>query len=40
LNGDLNGNLLSDGHRTYTWDAENRLIGIPYPARSGKLDLR
>jgi RHS repeat-associated protein len=23
---DLDGNLLSDGHWTYTWDAENRLI--------------
>jgi RHS repeat-associated protein len=33
---DLNGNLTSDGQRTYTWDAENRLVGITYPAQSGK----
>jgi YD repeat-containing protein len=25
---DANGNLLSDGTRTYSWDAENRLIGV------------
>jgi RHS repeat-associated protein len=25
---DANGNLLQDGTRTYSWDAENRLIGI------------
>jgi uncharacterized protein RhaS with RHS repeats len=24
LSYDLNGNLLSDGQRNYTWDAENR----------------
>ncbi|MBB3428898.1 RHS repeat-associated protein [Rhizobium sp. BK312] len=36
-NYDANGNLLSDGERTYSWDAENRLIGITYPSQSGKL---
>lgn len=33
---DANGNLLSDGPRTYSWDAENRLIGISYPGQPGK----
>ncbi len=33
---DANGNLLSDGQRTYAWDAENRLVGISYPAQPGK----
>jgi RHS repeat-associated protein len=33
---DANGNLTSDGQRTYAWDAENRLIGITYPGVSGK----
>lgn len=33
---DGNGNLLSDGQRNYSWDAENRLIGITYPGQSGK----
>jgi RHS repeat-associated protein len=33
---DLDGNLLADGQRNYTWDAENRLIGITYPAQPGK----
>ena len=33
---DAVGNLTSDGQRTYTWDAENRLIGITYPGVSGK----
>ncbi|OAF19868.1 RHS repeat-associated core domain-containing protein [Bradyrhizobium neotropicale] len=33
---DANGNLLSDGQRTYAWDAENRLININYPGQSGK----
>lgn len=33
---DANGNLLSDGQRSYTWDAENRLIAISYPTQSGK----
>ncbi|MDR3537895.1 MAG: RHS repeat-associated core domain-containing protein [Acetobacteraceae bacterium] len=32
---DANGNLLADATRTYTWDAENRLIGIGYPANPG-----
>ena len=29
---DANGNLLSDGARTYQWDAENRLIAVNYMA--------
>jgi RHS repeat-associated protein len=33
---DADGNLLSDGQRNYTWDAENRLIGISYPSQPGK----
>ena len=33
---DANGNLTSDGQRTYTWDAENRLVGVTYPGASGK----
>lgn len=33
---DADGNLLSDGTRTYTWDAENRLVGIAYPGSAGK----
>jgi YD repeat-containing protein len=36
LSYDANGNLLADGQRNYTWDAENRLIGITYPGQSGK----
>jgi RHS repeat-associated protein len=36
LSFDANGNLLSDGQRNYSWDAENRLLGISYPGRSGK----
>ncbi len=36
LSYDANGNLLSDGARTYSWDAENRLIGITYPSQAGK----
>jgi YD repeat-containing protein len=39
LSYDLNGNLLSNGQRTYTRDAESRLVGITYPAWSGKPDL-
>ncbi|WP_084633298.1 RHS repeat-associated core domain-containing protein [Pleomorphomonas oryzae] len=31
-----NGNLTSDGTRSYSWDADNRLIGIAYPATPGK----
>jgi YD repeat-containing protein len=27
---------LSDGRRSYSWDAENRLVGITYPGTSGK----
>jgi RHS repeat-associated protein len=33
---DANGNLLSDGGRTYSWDAENRLVAIAYPGQPGK----
>ncbi|MGO7532788.1 RHS repeat-associated core domain-containing protein [Rhizobium leguminosarum] len=33
---DANGNLLFDGERTYSWDAENRLIGITYASQPGK----
>jgi RHS repeat-associated protein len=33
---DANGNLLADGQRNYTWDAENRILGITYPAQPGK----
>jgi RHS repeat-associated protein len=36
LSFDANGNLLSDGQRNYSWDAENRLVGITYPGQSGK----
>jgi YD repeat-containing protein len=33
---DADGNLLSDGVRNYSWDAENRLVGITYPGANGK----
>jgi hypothetical protein len=33
---DADGNLLSDGQRDFSWDAENRLIGITYPGAPGK----
>jgi RHS repeat-associated protein len=33
---DANGNLLSDGQREYSWDAEDRLIEITYPGEPGK----
>ncbi len=36
LSFDADGNLTSDGLRNYTWDAENRLVGITYPGQSGK----
>lgn len=36
LSYDANGNLLSDGQRTYSWDAESRLVGISYPGQPGK----
>ena len=36
LTWDADGNLLSDGQRSYSWDAENRLIGIAYPGEPGK----
>ena len=31
---DSNGNLLSDGSKTYQWDAANRLVGIGYVGNS------
>ena len=33
LTWDADGNVLSDGQRNYSWDAENRLIGITYPGK-------
>jgi YD repeat-containing protein len=36
LSFDTNGNLLSDGQRNYSWDAENRMVGISYPGQPGK----
>lgn len=36
LTWDADGNLLSDGQRDFSWDAENRLIKIAYPSQSGK----
>jgi YD repeat-containing protein len=36
LTWDANGNLTSDGQRSYSWDAENRLVGITYPGQPGK----
>ena len=33
---DAIGNLTSDGTRTYSWDAESRLVGIGYPGQPGK----
>ncbi|MCC6471583.1 MAG: hypothetical protein IT563_24920 [Alphaproteobacteria bacterium] len=33
---DANGNLLSDGQRNYSWDAESRLVKITYPGQAGK----
>lgn len=36
LSYDANGNLLSDGNKNYSWDAENRLISISYPTTPGK----
>ena len=36
LTWDTVGNVIDDGQRTYTWDAENRLVGIGYPAQPGK----
>ena len=34
---DAVGNLTFDGSRNYTWDAENRLVGITYPGQPGKV---
>ena len=36
LSFDANGNLVSDGVRTYSWDAENRLVQIGYQSQPGK----
>jgi RHS repeat-associated protein len=33
---DADGNLISDGQRNYSWDAENRVVGIAYPSQPGK----
>ncbi len=33
---DAVGNLTADGTRTYSWDAESRLIGIGYPGQPSK----
>lgn len=33
---DANGNLTSDGQRSFAWDAENRLVAITYAAQPGK----
>lgn len=36
LSYDGNGNLTSDGIRTYNWDAESRLVEVDYVAQPGK----
>ncbi len=33
---DADGDIVSDGARTYSWDAENRLVAITYKAQPGK----
>ena len=33
---DADGNLLDDGQRTYTWDAENRLLSVTSKTQAGK----
>lgn len=33
---DANGNLISDGQRNLSWDAENRLLGVGYVGQSPK----
>ncbi len=33
---DADGELVSDGARSYSWDAENRLVGISYTAHQGQ----
>ena len=33
---DANGNLLDDGQRAYTWDAENRLLSVTSKTQAGK----
>lgn len=35
---DANGNMTSDGTNSYSWDAENRLIRITYPATNNFTD--
>ncbi|KAA0690914.1 peptidase C39 [Neorhizobium sp. P12A] len=35
---DLNGNLISDGARSYSWDADNRLISISSTAQPGDIE--
>ena len=36
LTWDADGNLLTDGQRSYTWDAAGRLATITYPGQTGK----
>jgi len=36
---DLNGNLLSDGTRSFLWDAANRLVQITYPGSGNRTEL-
>jgi RHS repeat-associated protein len=33
---DANGNVLDDGTRTYTWDAENRLLSVRFKAQPSR----
>jgi RHS repeat-associated protein len=33
---DKNGNMLSDGFRTFKWDAENRLIGVSFDSDTAR----
>ena len=33
---DANGNVTDDGVRTYTWDADNRLVGVVYKAQPSR----
>ena len=34
---DADGNLLDDGQRSYTWDAENRLLSVTLKTQAGKV---
>ena len=36
---DANGNLLDDGKRTYSWDAESRLVSVASKTQAGKVTL-